>query len=107
MQERLWVEAREGLAAAAAGRGFAWHFLIGGQQGAVVRIVSGLGATATLGGLTRRRALDVKRITGRGAGGILRVLVETCVEIGNLLTQGGDFLVKRAEEGKESGLGGG
>ena len=34
-------------------------------------------------------------------------MIQTGREIGNLLTQAGDFRLKFVEEGKESGLGGG
>src|SRR5262249_28091047 len=70
-------------------------------------LVAGVGTTAAARRLTRGRALDVGCITGRGSGGILRVLAETGVEIGNLLPQVHEFSLKVAEEGKESGLGGG
>ena len=107
MPERLRVGASEGLTTAATGRGFAWNFFIGRQQGAVVGLVSGLGTTATSRARPRRRAFDVGCIRGWGPRGILRVLAETGVEIGNLLTQVGDFRLEFAEESKESGLGGG
>src|SRR6201987_1188916 len=107
MTQRLRVGTRQGLTAAAAGRGFARDFFIGGQQGAAMQFVSGLSATATAGGLRRGAALDSRCIAGRGPGGILRVLVESFREIGHLLTQGGEFTLERGEEGKESGLGGG
>src|SRR5450432_3811709 len=106
MALRLEVTTGQGLATAATGRGFARDFFIGGQQGAVVGLVSGLGASATPGGFTRRRTLDVGCVTGRGPGGVLRVLSETGVEIGNLLTQIDKFSLKVAEDAKEGGLGG-
>src|SRR5262245_56771494 len=43
MTQRLGVGASQGRTAAAAGRGFLRNFLVGGQQGAVVQRVSGLG----------------------------------------------------------------
>ena len=105
MAQRLRVGAREGHAAAAAGAGLARDFFIGGQQGAAVRLVSRLSATAATGGFPGGRALDRGCVAGRGLGGILRILAETGVEIGDLLTQVGEFGLEVAEEGKESGLG--
>ena len=107
MTQRLRVGTRQGLPAATAGRGFARDFCIGGQQGTAMQLVSRLSATAAAGGLSRGAALDSRCITGRGAGGILRVLVESFGEIGHLLTQGTEITLELRDEGKESGLGGG
>jgi hypothetical protein len=105
MTQRLRVGAREGHAAAAAGAGLARDVFIRGQQGAAVRLVSRLSAPAASGGFPRRRALDGGCVAGRGLRGLLRVLAETGVEIGDLLTQVGEFGLEVAEDGKESGLG--
>src|SRR5437868_14405044 len=101
MAERLRVEAPEGLPAATAGRRSAGNGFIGRQQGTAVEFVSGLSAPLAAGRFPRGRALDRRRISGGGPGGVLRVLAEASGEIGHLLAQGGDFPLEVAEDGKE------